>query len=207
MSTADRRIVVWRHASTAWNREKRFQGSSDVPLDDGGLQQAESAARELAKLEPTVLVTSDSQRAMQTATPLCRRLEIEPIVDARLQEADLGEWEGLTREQVAERFPDEYAAWRRGTDIARGGGETYRQVAERGAAAMSDALTGLDEGQTLVAVTHGSMARATVGRLLGLDAALWRNLGTLGHGRWARLKEVSYGWRLADFNARPLRRE
>jgi broad specificity phosphatase PhoE len=203
---ATRRIVVWRHARTAWNKDRRFQGGSDQPLDETGVAQAEAAARDLEKLCPAALVTSDTTRAIQTAAPLASRCELSPVLDPRLREADLGAWEGLTRVQVAERFPQEYASWRQGLDIRRGGGETDVEVARRAEAALADALAALQPGQTLVAVTHGGTARVAIGRTLGLDSGSWRCLGTLGHGRWATLEERSFSWQLAEHNVRPRRR-
>lgn len=204
-SGAPRCIVVWRHGRTAWNKERRFQGTSDLPLDEAGVAQAESAARDLERLCPAALVTSDSTRASQTAALLASRCGVTAVLDPRLRETDLGAWEGLTRAQAAEDFPEEYAAWRQGLDIRRGGGETYIEVASRAEAALADALTALNPGQTLVVVTHGGTARAAIGRSIGLDSASWRSLGTLGHGRWATLDEVPFGWRLAEHNARPRR--
>ena len=207
MPEVPRRIVVWRHGRTAWNNDRRFQGTSDQPLDEAGMAQADSAARDLERLGPTVLVTSDATRASQTAAPLASRLGLAPVLDPRLREADLGAWEGLTRAQVAERFPREYASWRQGLDVRRGGGgETYVEVARRAEAALADALASLEPGQTLVAVTHGGTARAAIGRSLDLDPGSWCRLGTLGHGRWAVLEEESFGWRLAEHNTRPRRR-
>jgi broad specificity phosphatase PhoE len=206
MPEVPRRIVVWRHGRTAWNSERRFQGGSDQPLDETGVTQAESAARDLERLGPAALVTSDSLRASQTAASLASLRGLAPVLDARLREADLGAWEGLTRAQVAERFPQEYASWREGLDVGRGGGETFLEVARRAEAALADALTALGPGQTLVAVTHGGTARAAIGRCLDLAPGSWCRLGTLGHGRWAVLEEQSFGWRLAEHNARPRRR-
>ncbi len=202
MTSISRRLVVLRHGRTAWNQEGRFQGGSDVPLSDAGLEEAALAARAVAKHEPAALLSSDAARARQTAHALADRCGLDPVLDPRLREADLGAWEGLTRDEAAERFPEEYAAWRRGTDVCRGGGEPPTAVAERAYAALADALVPLDTGQTLVAVTHGATARAIIGRLLDLDPAAWRRLCTIGHGRWAVLERVPFGWRLAEFNAR-----
>jgi glucosyl-3-phosphoglycerate phosphatase len=205
VSVDARCIVVWRHGRTTWNEERRFQGGSDQPLDETGVVQAEAAASDLERLSPVSLVTSDALRARQTAASLASRLGLAAVLDPRLREADLGGWEGLTREQAEEAFPGEYASWRQGVDISRGGGETLVEVAVRAWAALADALTGLTAGQTMVVVTHGGTARAAIGRTLGLDPASWRALGTLGHGRWAVLQERSFGWRLAEHNVRPRR--
>jgi glucosyl-3-phosphoglycerate phosphatase len=203
---ATRHIVVWRHGRTAWNQQRRFQGRTDLPLDDAGFAQAESAACDLERLAPAALITSDSTRASQTAAELASRCGLAPVPDSRLREADLGTWEGLTREQAAEDFPLEYKSWRQGLDVRRGGGETQVEVAKRAGEALADALAALEPGQTLVAVTHGGTARAAIGQTLGLDSGSWRGLGTLGHGRWAVLEEASFGWRLAEYNVRPRRR-
>ena len=66
------RLVLWRHGQTAWNAERRFQGQSDIPLDDGREQQAERAARLLAALRPDTIISSDLGRATATAAPLAR---------------------------------------------------------------------------------------------------------------------------------------
>lgn len=203
MSVARRHIVVWRHARTAWNQERRFQGRTDLPLDETGQAQAASGAGDLERLAPARLISSDSARASQTAACLASRCGLTPVLDARLREADLGAWEGLTREQAARRFPAEYAAWRQGLDVRRGGGETQVEVATRAQEALAEALSDLATGQTLVAVTHAGPARAAIGQWLGLDSGSWRSLGTLGNGRWAVLEERSFGWRLAEHNVRP----
>jgi glucosyl-3-phosphoglycerate phosphatase len=202
MTSYSHRLVVWRHGRTAWNRDGRFQGRSDVLLSEAGRDEATVAARAVAKLEPAALLSSDAARARETAQALAERCGLQPVLDPRLREADLGGWEGLTREEAAERYPEEYAAWRSGADEARGGGESPTEVAERAYAAVAGALETLEEGQALVTVTHGATGRALIGRLLGLDPPAWRVLRTLGHARWAVLEQVASGWRLAEYNAR-----
>src|SRR3954447_23646292 len=112
-------MVIWRHGRTAWNREKRFQGITDVPLDEVGLAQAHLAAGCLGRLDPAFVVASDAERARETAEILSHRTGVWVAVDHRLREADIGTWEGLTRREVADRFPDEYDAWRAGHDVRR----------------------------------------------------------------------------------------
>ena len=201
-----RRVVVLRHGRTAWNVQRRFQGRTDLPLDAVGLGQAVAAAEELARLRPVAVVTSDAGRARQTAEELRARTDAELVVDPRLHEADLGSWEGLTRDEVKERFADEYAAWRLGTDIRRGGGETYGEVAARAVPAITEQLHRLGAGRVLVAVTHGGTTRALIGSLLGLHPESWRALGSLAHGRWSVLEEVPFGWRLDQHSVRPRRK-
>jgi probable phosphoglycerate mutase len=205
MDDGRRRIVVLRHGRTAWNVERRFQGRTDVPLDDVGTEQAHAAGERLGRLDPAVVVSSDATRAAQTAEALAKHAGLPPVLDPRLREADIGSWEGLTREEVEERFPEEYHRWRLGHDVRRGGGETYADVARRALPAIEAALDHLPGGHTLVMVTHGGTARAVVGHLLGLPTTAWRSLGSLAHGRWAVLEETVFGWRLDEHNVKPRR--
>lgn len=198
-----RRIVVLRHGRTAWNVERRFQGRTDLPLDDVGNDQAHAAGERLGRLHPTVVVSSDATRAAQTTEALAKHTDVQPVFDARLREADIGCWEGLTREEVKERFPEEYHCWRLGHDVRRGGGETYADVACRAVPAIESALENLPRAATLVAVTHGGTARAVLGHLLELPPDAWRSLGSLAHGRWAVLEETAFGWRLDEHNVKP----
>jgi probable phosphoglycerate mutase len=115
------------------------------------------------------------------------------VLDARLRELDLGAWQGLTSEQARERFPQEHAAWLAGRDVPRGGGETYEQAAVRAVECLREHLPAV---RTLLAVTHGGTARATLGRLLDLPAPCWGSLAALGNTCWSVVGESSRGWRL-----------
>jgi probable phosphoglycerate mutase len=206
MTAARRRVVVWRHGRTAWNRYKRFQGTTDMPLDDVGVAQVDLASRQLARLDPVSVIASDAQRSAATADSLTRRTGRPATLDDRLREAAAGAWEGLTRLEVARRFPEEYDAWRAGVDVRRGDGETLEEVASRAGEAVDDALFRLPHPETLVVVTHAGTARAVLGRLLRLPSDHWHRLGTLGHARWSVLEERRFGWRLAEHNFRAHRR-
>ena len=207
MTAGRRRILVLRHGRTAWNVQHRFQGRTELPLDEIGVQQAESAAEQIGRLGPSIVLTSDAARAKQTADPLASRTGIVPMLDARLREADIGEWEGLTRAEVEGQRPKEYAAWRHGIDVRRGGGETLTEVASRATAAINEVLPRLAPGQLLVVVTHGGTAKAAIGLQLELPASCWRILSSLAHGRWAVLEEAPFGWRLDEHNVRPRKRD
>ena len=148
-----------------------------------------------------MLLSSDLVRASRTAEPLAEATGLAVRTDPRLRELDLGRWQGLTLEQARERFPDEHAAWTSGDDVARGGGETYRQAAERAVACLLEHLPGVGPGGTLVAVTHGGTARAALGRLLDLPGASWGRLAPLGNCCWSVLVEHRLGWRLEQHGA------
>jgi glucosyl-3-phosphoglycerate phosphatase len=194
-----RRVLVWRHGRTRWNVEHRFQGQADPPLDEVGRQQAAASARLLGTYSPSLIISSDLCRAVQTARPLAELVGLPVILDRRLRERSLGEWEGLTREEVIRRHPDRYACWLAGRDAPQHGGETRAELGERSLAALAGA-----EGETVVLVTHSATAMALTGRLLGLPVSGWRALGPLGNGRWSEFTADEHGWRLRAHNLGPL---
>jgi probable phosphoglycerate mutase len=194
-------VVLLRHGRTADNASGRIQGQLDTPLDDVGRAQAAAAAEVLADAAPAVVLTSDLVRARDTAQAVADRLGLAAVPDPRLRELDLGAWQGLTSDEARERFPDEHRAWRRGEDVPRGGGETYRQAGERAAACVREQLSAVPAGGVLLAVTHGGTARAALGVLLDLPPQVWGRLAPLGNTCWSVLVEGDVGWRLERHNA------
>lgn len=197
-----RQVVVWRHGRTAWNLAARFQGQSDVPLDEVGISQARAAAQVLVALRPAAVVSSDLSRAAATAEALVSLTGHQLKLDPGLRETYLGSWQGLTRAEVDARHPGEEAAWLRGELERRGGGESMPEVAERALTAVSAALDDLGPDDTLVAVTHGGSGRVLIGRLLELPPAHWRVLGVLSNCCWSVLSQHNDGrWALTEHNA------
>ncbi|MFI0418076.1 histidine phosphatase family protein [Spongiactinospora sp. 9N601] len=192
---SNRRIVCWRHGQTLWNVEHRFQGHSDIVLDEVGVAQANRAAALLAALRPSMIVSSDLRRAHDTASALGRLTGLNPYTDKDLRERGGGEWEGLTRDEIAARWPLEFASW----DAP--GGEHVVEVADRVAAAMRRWAGELAPGALLVVASHGAALRLGIARLLGLPEELWSALGGLGNCSWSVLEEGRKGWRLLEHNA------
>jgi broad specificity phosphatase PhoE len=194
-----RRLLVWRHGRTEWNATGRFQGQLDPPLDDEGRAQAARTAPHLAAGlhgTETVVVSSDLQRAVDTAAPLAGLLGLRLRLDERLREHGLGCWEGLTRDEVAERHPEQYADWMAGRPVPGRGGEAQAEVAARALAAVAD----LPPATTAVLVTHGGTAGRLVEALLGLGAEHRRVFGPLGNCHWSELSFQASGWRLMRHN-------
>ena len=188
------KLVLWRHGQTTYNAERRFQGQSDVPLNETGLRQAEEAAPYLAALQPDAIFASDLSRASATAAVLGRLTGLPVQFDKDLRERGGGSWEGLTAGEIAERWPDEYAAW------APPDGETAEAVADRAEVAMhriADSLTG---GGIAIVVAHGACLSLGAARLLGIPDDL-RALGPFGNCRWSVLSRRLGKWRLLEHNA------
>ncbi|WP_035849244.1 histidine phosphatase family protein [Kitasatospora azatica] len=195
------RIVFWRHGQTSWNLESRFQGSTDIPLTETGLGQAKRAARLLAGLRPDLLISSDLQRAADTAAELAQLTGLEVQHHEGLRETYAGSWQGLTHAEIKARFPEEYAAFGRGEPVRRGGGELTSEVADRSVPVVLEAFEKLPEDGTLVVVSHGGTIRTMLGRLLGLDPSLWECFGGLSNCCWSVLGRGARGWRLLEHNA------
>ena len=195
-----RRLILLRHGRTEWNAQRRFQGQADPPLDETGLTQAREVAGLIAALRPDLLVSSDAQRAMQTAEVVGAAVGLPVTPLAALRERSLGHWEGLTREEVAERYPDEYADWLAGRDVSRRGGESRPEVARR----ARDAFDALPEVPVTVAVTHSATAMSLCASLLGLDLSL-QMIGPLANCHWTELVAEHHDegkalWRLRAHN-------
>jgi broad specificity phosphatase PhoE len=193
------RLVLWRHGRTEWNATGRFQGQLDPPLDAEGRSQAARVAPQLAAELPagqTIVVSSDLSRAAETAASLTAVLGVPLQLDERLREHGMGSWEGLTRDEVAERYPEQYADWTAGRPVRGRGGEDPAAVAERALAALVD----LPEASVAVVVTHGGTAGRLLERLLGLGSEHRRAFGPLDNCAWSELAEQGGRWRLLRHN-------
>ncbi|AEW93997.1 histidine phosphatase family protein [Streptantibioticus cattleyicolor] len=193
--------MLWRHGQTAWNLERRFQGTTDIPLTATGVAQARRAARLLAALRPDAIIASDLSRAARTAAELSALTGLEATCYEDLRETYAGVWQGLTHEEILERHREQYLAWKRGEPVRRGGGELETEVADRAAPVVLRAADKLPDGGTLVVVSHGGAIRTTIGRLTGLPPAHWEALGGLSNCCWSVLGEGARGWRLLEHNA------
>jgi probable phosphoglycerate mutase len=194
-------VVLWRHGQTRWNLEDRFQGHTDVELDETGLDQAQRSARLLAALTPHSIVSSDLRRARDTAAVLARVSGLAVKEDPRLRETYGGTWQGLTVTEIRALDADAYALWRAGADVPAGGAESRSDVAARVTPAIIEALDEVPAGETLVVVTHGGSARAAIGSLLELPMDRWAAVGGLSNCCWSVLEEFGVGWRLVEHNA------
>jgi probable phosphoglycerate mutase len=147
-----------RHGETDWNRDQRFQGHADTPLNELGREQARELADALRGERLDAIYTSPLQRARETATIIGDRvgLDVEPLEG--LREVDVGSWSGLTRMEVEQRFPDGYRRW---LDLGQGweDGESYQALGERVLATMTE-LAARHRGGRILIVTHGGPMRA-----------------------------------------------
>ncbi len=151
-------ILLARHGETDWNREGRFQGHADPPLNETGRAQAAELAAELKNVELAAVYSSPLLRAFETAQVVAAEHRLEPVAVDALREVDVGSWEGLTRAEVETKFPKQLARW---LDHDQGweNGESYEELGRRVVAALLE-LAAAHEGERILAVTHGGPIRA-----------------------------------------------
>lgn len=182
------RILLVRHGQSEWNAAGRWQGQADPPLTDLGREQAWSAARSLGAVD--AIFASDLQRASETALLISGSLGVGPVVvDPDLRERDAGEWSGLTRAEIHERWPgyldapaDEHVGFGPAAAPKRPPSwEADDSVLERAVSALRRIHEAVGDGDVL-AVTHGGLIYVLEGHL-GAPFARLAN----GEGRWVEV--------------------
>jgi len=196
------RIVLWRHGQTDWNLANRFQGHSDIPLNQTGVEQARRAAPLLFGLRPSKIIASDLIRAKQTAEELANLSKLPIHIDPGLRETNGGKWEGRTGAENRADDYEKFVNWLDGNDEPAGDfGERRSEIALRAVTAIEKALD--QETETLVVVTHGGTARIIIGKMLGLPMTQWASIGGLSNASWSILENGHHraGWILVEHNA------
>lgn len=197
-----KRLVLWRHGETDYNAAGRMQGHLDSALTPVGWNQARFAVPALARFSPDLVIASDLRRATDTATVLTEAIGVPLRIDKRLRETHLGEWQGLTGQQVDERSPGDRDRWRIDARWAPPGGESRVDVAERAAEVVADLLRPeVDPGETVLLAAHGGLITALTARLLDLPVDRWPTLGGIANCHWVELSRRDGGWRLYAYNA------
>jgi 2,3-bisphosphoglycerate-dependent phosphoglycerate mutase len=150
-------FVFIRHGETDWNRQQRFQGQIDVPLNDTGLAKAQRLGRRLAAEPADLLVASDLTRTRQTAEPLATAWQQPPQLMPGFREQNFGVLEGLDVPTIQLRHPDLWADWLvQRADFALPGGESLRQFHQRVMASVRE-LAERHAGRCVTVVTHGGV--------------------------------------------------
>ncbi len=162
-----------RHGETDWNRNKRYQGSADQPLNDVGRKQAATLLPRLAKMEFQAIYASDLSRVQETAQIALGSID-DVVFDARLRELSFGIFEGLTHVQIKEQHAQKYAEWdRKLFTNAPHGGENICQIKERVESFFGEIRT-RHEGQTVLLFGHGGIFGVLLCLRLGLHPGKWR---------------------------------
>ncbi len=154
-------ILLARHGETDWNRDLRFQGHADEPLNDTGRAQARRLAASLGDERLTAVYTSDLSRAAETAAIVAASLGLPVTADPRLREIDVGSWQGRTRAEI---------------DSTRWDGESYEAHRARALEALFG-IAAAHPGERVLVVAHGGTLRRVQEAAVGEASPVLENCG------------------------------
>jgi len=169
-------LVLIRHGETDWNRELRWQGQTDVPLNPAGMRQAQAAAESLRGTNLEAIYTSDLQRARQTAEAVAAATGAHVRQDRRLREIALGAWEGMSFDEIHRRDGEALDLFRGDPANHRAPrGESVPEVRRRVLACLQEILRAFPDGRVAV-VSHGLALAVVKVLLLGLPLeTVWQH--------------------------------
>ncbi|MEV3988634.1 histidine phosphatase family protein [Streptomyces sp. NPDC049837] len=169
-------FILVRHGETAWHAENRYAGRTDVPLTELGHKQAATLAAWATGQRLDAVLCSPLSRARLTAEPAATALGLTPRVDERLYEVDFGRGDGLTRDEMAEEFPDALAAFLDDpVTHYLPGGEDPVAAAGRAIDCLEEVARELPDGRVLI-VAHSTLVRLVLCELLGIPLARYRQV-------------------------------
>ncbi len=204
-ATVVTRVLLVRHGATTLSPEDRFAGSSDVPLSDEGIVQAQRLAQRLRDKPITAVYCSDMIRAVDTARAIAAPHGLQPIQRPNLREMDHGAWEGLVHKDVETRFAEDYRRWDADPLLAP------PPKGESGLAVLARALPELARivsdhaGETVAVASHKATNRLLLCAILGIDPRMYRarigqdlaclnviDFRTPAHGRVLLMNDISH---------------
>lgn len=169
------RVLLIRHGATVLSAEDRFAGATDVALSEEGESQARALGERLAQVELVAVFASPLQRTVTTANLVAAPHRLPITTDPGLREIDHGRWEQLTRREVEQRFPEEYANWEADPfTFAPEGGESGLSVMARALPVLRRIVVAYT-GKTVAVVSHKATIRLVLCSLLGIDARGYRD--------------------------------
>lgn len=202
-----RQLILLRHGETEFNLAGRMQGHLDVQLSPRGRQQAAWVAPVLAAKNPLALVSSDAQRAAQTAQAISDVCGVPVELDTRLRETDMGEWTGLYRQDVDARWPGDRLRWRSDPTYAPPGGETRLEVARRAMNVVRDLHRALpswgEDERPVILVAHGGTFLALAAALIDSPLQNYATFSALGNTSWSQFTEWPQYFKEADLDVHP----
>jgi len=174
-------ITFVRHGESESNVTGHWQGQGDSPLSPHGREQATKVGARLANERFDVVISSDLSRAADTARAAAAHWDATLSLDPAWREIDVGRWEGLTRDEVAEKFPEEIEALAGGQMVKIGGAESWADLAARVSAALRRLKDGLEPGQRAIVFAHGGVITSIMTAVLGVGLRKPRRLGNVNN--------------------------
>lgn len=165
------KIYFVRHGETYWNRLGKYQGLSDIELNEKGLEQAKCCAKALENVKFKKIITSDLKRAFMTAEYIMTyHDEAEFIVDKRVREINFGDWEGKTYNEISTLWPGMIEAmYDNAATVNIPGGESFGDVQARAFASLKEHIATTADGENILIVCHGGTIRTLICAVLNID--------------------------------------
>lgn len=169
-------IYLVRHGQTVWIEEGKFCGSSDIPLSEEGMKQAQKLAERLKDVSISAIYSSPLKRTKQTAQAIASFHQITISFEPNLREFDYGDWEGMRVEEAMEKFPElERLRRKEPMKFVAPNGESKKVFAERVITAIQK-IASRHLGETLCVVAHQTVNRFIICWVLEMDFKFWRQL-------------------------------
>ncbi|NOY94510.1 MAG: histidine phosphatase family protein [Deltaproteobacteria bacterium] len=189
-------IFFVRHGQSSANVTGHWQGHGDSQLSDAGREQTAALAERLKDEHFDLVVSSDLSRAADTARALGREVEL----DKRFREVDVGAWEGLTRPEVMERFPENVLDLRAGKPVKIGGGESWDEMHARASEALDSLIARLDEHGRAIVFTHGGVIAGLFAGFIEARDQVMGPLGRVDNTGVSAVHVSDQGRRISRFN-------
>ncbi len=163
------RLYMVRHGETEWNKASKIQGGTDTELSGYGLEQAKKLARSLADEAIDVIYTSSLQRASKTAEIIAYSRSCGILESDEYHEIRLGPWEGMTLDEIQEKYGEHLTAYREDpANFRLPGAETFEQLTGRTYNAVLE-IVKKHSGSNILLVSHGTTIKAAIIKILGID--------------------------------------
>lgn len=163
-------LYIVRHGETEWNKIGRYQGITNVPLNENGIAQAKACGNALKDVHFDRILSSDLSRALVTAETIRGNRQLEIKTDERLREINFGDWEKLLFTEIEERWPGLIDQMYRRPDIVKvPNGESFQEVQDRAWSTVSDFLNENNEDETILITCHGGTIRTILCKLLDIS--------------------------------------
>jgi broad specificity phosphatase PhoE len=192
-----KRAYIVRHGETDYNLTGRWQGHLDVSLNEQGRQQAKALARLLDTFQVDAVYSSDLIRAYETAQLLTAHRGLDIVKDARLREINLGNFQGLTREEIRRTYPLEYDRWHNDDSYVVPQGESRLQLQARVVKAWQE-ITAIAAGDNILLVAHGGTIRWLLAFLFTPEQTAGR---AINNTSLTTLELDETSWKLAEYAA------
>jgi len=170
-----KQIILVRHGETEWNVKEVFRGRIDIELNKTGVKQAQLLAEHLSNIKIDAIYSSPLKRALTTAEIVAACHKLDVVIEPSLIDFDYGEWQGLSRQEVRDKYKELYAQWFTHPELVRmPAGESLDEVRER-AVSVVDRVKARHEGNVIL-VSHRVVNKVLICALLGLDNSHFWNI-------------------------------